>query len=124
MREALTRLGRPELIDAAELGATELATNACLHAQTPFVVSVFETAAGTVRVAVTDGSPLPPVQRDHRVLATTGRGLRLLGATGRWGVEWNVPGRPGKTVWFEPSADPSDEAFGELRADDLADLVP
>src|SRR5436309_15966583 len=35
VREALTRLGRPALIDAAELGASELATNDCLQAQTP-----------------------------------------------------------------------------------------
>ena len=36
--EELERLGRPDLVDSAELGISELVTNAILHADPPITV--------------------------------------------------------------------------------------
>ncbi|MDQ6782298.1 MAG: ATP-binding protein [Actinomycetota bacterium] len=79
---------------------SELATNAVLHARTPYTVTVSTVAPERVRVAVTDDDPSPPIANlpgsDH---ATCGRGMYMvLSLAQRWGCE-PVPG--GKTVWFE-----------------------
>jgi Histidine kinase-like ATPase domain len=78
--------------------ATELATNAIIHAQTKFSVRV-TTATFAVRVEVTDGATALPIVRepDHDTLS--GRGLHIVKAlASAWGVE----ARPGgKCVWFE-----------------------
>jgi hypothetical protein len=110
-RDSVAELGHPELVDAAVLGVSELATNAYLHTGTPYVVSVAETPEGAVRIGVSDSGASTPIQREGGLWACTGRGLRLLAATGRWGVDWNADGMPGKTVWFEPDATSS---FAEL----------
>ena len=84
-------------IDLAVLLATELATNAVIHARTPFEVAV-EVAPQEMRVEVRDGDPtLPkPVQRGEQ--AVGGRGLRMVEtAAAAWGAE---PAGPGKHVWF------------------------
>lgn len=121
VRAELQRLGRDELIESAELGVSELATNATLHARTPFTIGL-SVSGGTVRISVTDESPVVPELRHSRGLATTGRGLVLLDAAGRWGIE-PVDGGPGKTVWFEPAAQIDDDAlpaaFDFERADAL-----
>ena len=74
----LATIGRDDLADAAELGVSELVTNAILHADPPIVVRVGGTAAHP-RVEVHDNSPAPPKARsmtaDERLLATVGRGL-------------------------------------------------
>jgi hypothetical protein len=120
VRAAVTEMGHPELVDNAELGVSELATNATLHGRTPFTITVRVGVHGPVRIQVTDGSPMVPQQKRHGELATTGRGLRLLDAAGVWGVE---PSGTGKTVWFEPSRDINEAAFGELwSVSDLPDV--
>ena len=84
-----------------ELLASEVATNAVLHAETPFTVTVI--VGEVVRVEVTDANPAPPVQRRHEPLAVTGRGLEIVDrAADRWGCR--IDG-VGKTVWFELRAD-------------------
>jgi anti-sigma regulatory factor (Ser/Thr protein kinase) len=105
-RDSVARLGYPELVDAVVLAASELATNAYLHARTAFVVSVRETADGMLRIGVSDSGAATPVQRDPSLWASNGRGLRMLDATGEWGVDWNADGTAGKTVWFEPAPRP------------------
>jgi anti-sigma regulatory factor (Ser/Thr protein kinase) len=82
-----------------ELLTTELATNAVLHAHSPFTVSV-QVDQGWVRVEVTDSSPvLPPKPRLPRPDATSGRGLVLVDILAtRWGSERL---ETGKRVWFE-----------------------
>jgi hypothetical protein len=102
----LRAIGRPELLDSAELGVTELVTNACLHARTPLTLSI-RVLDHVVRIGVTDLSPRPPELRRGDPWATTGRGLRLLEGLGRWGVAVLSPPAVGKTVWFEPVADPA-----------------
>lgn len=120
VRAAVTEMGHPELLDNAELGVSELATNATLHGRTPFTISVGSGAGGPVRIQVTDGSPAIPLQKRHGEFATTGRGLRLLDACGTWGVD---PTETGKTVWFEPAPDMDDSAFaGAWSAGDVSEL--
>jgi anti-sigma regulatory factor (Ser/Thr protein kinase) len=82
----------------AVLVVSELATNAVIHARTPFSVSVrFGPAA--IRIAVTDRSGSEPVIQDVPPTALSGRGLRLVDAiAGDWGVE---PTPDGKVVWAE-----------------------
>lgn len=90
--------GPRELVDDACLVVSELATNAVLHARTPFRVAV-EPRGDAVRVVVHDGSPRRPVASDAAPGATTGRGLQIVDALSRaWGVE---PTEDGKAVWAE-----------------------
>jgi anti-sigma regulatory factor (Ser/Thr protein kinase) len=85
-----------ELIDAAELMTSELATNCVRHAQTEFEIRI--SALEEVRIEVRDtgeGSPrvLSPSAREP-----TGRGLRIVEAMSRhWGV---ICDPAGKVVWF------------------------
>jgi anti-sigma regulatory factor (Ser/Thr protein kinase) len=82
----------------AQLVVSELATNAVIHAGTPFSVAV-RSDGSAVRIAVQDWSSLQPVMRDVDPIALAGRGLRLIAAVSRsWGVEY---GPDGKTVWAE-----------------------
>ena len=78
--------------------ASEIVTNAILHARTPFSVVVTGDAV-RIRVAVRDQSAALPVKRDYASDQPTGRGLHIVEALAdRWGVE---PEGDGKTVWFE-----------------------
>lgn len=115
--EVLHGLGRDDLVESAQLGVSELVTNSCLHAATPCVVRVSSTASG-VRIEVMDESPLVPERNRRRRTAATGRGLFLVEAAGRWGVDARADGSPGKLVWFEPSPE---LASVELSADDVLD---
>jgi anti-sigma regulatory factor (Ser/Thr protein kinase) len=90
--------GPRQLIDDLCLVASELATNAVLHARTPFTVRV-EPHPDTVRVVVEDGSPRRPIASDAAPAATSGRGLAIVDAlTLEWGVQ---PAPEGKAVWAE-----------------------
>jgi hypothetical protein len=84
--------------DDALLVISELATNAVIHAGTPFSVTV-RSDGSAVRISVQDWSPMQPVMRDDNPLALSGRGLRLISMVSQaWGVEY---GPDGKTVWAE-----------------------
>jgi anti-sigma regulatory factor (Ser/Thr protein kinase) len=93
----------PAFRDAAVLGVSELVTNACLHARSEITVVVHLRADG-LRIEVADDSPARPREQQPGLMATSGRGLRLLSSFGTWGVGPPLDGRSGKTVWFEPSA--------------------
>lgn len=78
---------------------SELATNAVVHAGTPFVVRVaFDDVR--IRISVTDLRPLArATMRRFSTEATTGRGLRMVANLSEsWGVERS---RGAKTVWSE-----------------------
>ena len=79
------------------LVTSELATNATLHARTPFTVSLQEVIGG-VLLAVQDGSPSTPERVEAQVMDTHGRGLLLVDQTSH---DWGVTGGPGgsKSVW-------------------------
>ena len=107
-----------DVVEAAALLTTELATNAILHAATDFAVKV-TTDDGRVRIELTDESPALPVRRRFSTEAGTGRGLRLVEALSlRWGVE---PAAPGKTVFFEVDATPGASAPAVQFDVDLSD---
>ncbi|KUN28684.1 hypothetical protein AQJ23_07040 [Streptomyces antibioticus] len=102
VRSLLTEWELAELVDAVELGVTELVTNVVRHVpDRRCEVVVLRTTGAGVRVEVTDGSAQRPVV--HSALdpdAEGGRGLVLLGAVvDKWGVTRAAGG--GKTVWFE-----------------------
>lgn len=99
-------IGRPELVECAELGVSELVTNALLHGAPPIQVRV----RGTIehpRVEVSDGSRerpvLPaPVEDEDDLLLTFGRGLNIVArCSDAWGADIEDDG---KTVWFAPAA--------------------
>jgi hypothetical protein len=120
VREQLERCQAAGVEASAELGVSELVTNAVLHGRTPFTVAVRRTADG-VRIEVSDRSPLPPQVRRLSTFASTGRGLRLVAAvSSTWGIVAVAPeDGGGKTVWFEPVEEPSDDAFAEALLADL-----
>ena len=106
--EVCLDLGRHDLVDCAELGVSELVTNAILHGEAPMNVRVRGTAAHP-RIEVFDSSPhapsvtLPDLDPDLADLETYGRGLSLVAmAASAWGAA--IEDR-GKIVWFEPARD-------------------
>jgi MEDS: MEthanogen/methylotroph, DcmR Sensory domain/Histidine kinase-like ATPase domain len=81
-----------------QLVVSELATNAVIHAGTPFSISVSATDS-VLRISVQDWSSTRPIMGDGSPAARSGRGLRIVAAVSRdWGVEF---GLDGKTVWAE-----------------------
>jgi hypothetical protein len=82
----------------AQLVVSELATNAVVHAGTPFSVGV-RYDGSAVRISVQDWSSTQPIMRESNPHALSGRGLRLIATVSRaWGIEY---GPDGKTVWAE-----------------------
>lgn len=104
VRECSLSAGKPVDDDDLVLLASELATNAILHARTEFsvAVAVLSTDAGPVaHLEVGDGSAALPSRRPFSTSATTGRGLRLLSDLSRdWGARSSAPAA-GKTVWAD-----------------------
>jgi hypothetical protein len=100
-------IGRGDLVECAELGVSELVTNALLHAFPPLTVRVRGTREHP-RVEVRDGStevPAMPGGETHDeddLLLTFGRGLSIVArCSTAWGVEVE---EDGKVVWFVPAA--------------------
>lgn len=108
VRDACRDLGRPELTDCAQLGTSELVTNAVLHGRAPIEVRVRGTREHP-RIEVHDCStdapvmPTAPADRDHAdLLLTFGRGLHIVArASQAWGAHIEADG---KTVWFAPAS--------------------
>ncbi|MDQ4051992.1 MAG: ATP-binding protein [Actinomycetota bacterium] len=104
---------RRDLAECAELGVSELVTNALLHAAPPIHVAVRGTREHP-RVEVRDASadsPVLPPPIDHddpdALLTTFGRGLNIVArASDAWGAEIE---EEGKVVWFTPAPDFADE---------------
>jgi hypothetical protein len=100
-------IGRPELIECAELAVSELVTNALLHGAPPIQVRVRGTREHP-RVEVLDCSverpvvPLTHPDDDDDLLLTFGRGLSIVARSSEaWGAEIESEG---KVVWFSPAA--------------------
>lgn len=91
-----------EVGELAVLLVSELASNAVLHAQTPFEL-VVDNDPARLRVEVHDRNPTMPILRDYVAESVTGRGLHMVASSAdNWGFE----ARPdGKTVWFELAYD-------------------
>ncbi|MFJ3791875.1 ATP-binding protein [Kitasatospora sp. NPDC090091] len=104
LREALTFSNwPPDTIADAELALHELFVNAWKHAgsQAPLVVVLLLNR--TLRVSVTDDSPVLPEPRTSSTpYELSGRGLHLVRSlTHRFGAD---PRKNGKSVWFELDA--------------------
>lgn len=86
------------LVDPVRLVASELATNALLHARTVFSVTL--AALGeTVLLTVGDDSALVPVRRAAQAMDQTGRGLEIVDVVSlEWGMT-QADGAGSKAVW-------------------------
>lgn len=124
--ETCRDIGRDDLVECAELGVSELVTNALLHAALPLTVRV----RGTVehpRVEVHDGSlelPLMPsaVTEEDDLLLTFGRGLGIVARCATaWGVDLE---ENGKTVWFAPATEPGGEPVEGVVTGEPVDVRP
>ena len=92
------------LVEDVRLVVSELATNAMVHAQTPFLVTLLA-EAGAVRVEVRDGSHSQPVLVAALALDPGGRGVAIVKAVSRhWGV--TASGSGGKSVWADFASHP------------------
>ena len=93
-----------EVAELAVLLVSELASNAVLHARTPFEL-VVEDDGRRLRVEVHDDSSALPTLKDYVAESITGRGLHMVAASAdNWGFE-ALDG--GKCVWFELDCDSS-----------------
>ncbi|MCP3423281.1 ATP-binding protein [Nocardioides pinisoli] len=130
--DGLTSWGERGLVDAGELVASELSSNAALHAMAEFMHVTLERPSHPdpgVRVAVEDDGPvgveavLPRISGGGDLewddLDATGRGLTIVAMlAGRWGVDATTRG---KRVWadlVEPDA--VHGAFAPERAEPAA----
>jgi anti-sigma regulatory factor (Ser/Thr protein kinase) len=87
-----------EVAELAVLLVSELASNAVLHARTPFEV-VVHVDDHRVRIEVSDGDSTLPALRTYVRESITGRGLHMVAAAAHG---WGFDARPdGKVVWFE-----------------------
>jgi anti-sigma regulatory factor (Ser/Thr protein kinase) len=127
--DGLAAWGEAKLVDAAELVASELSSNAALHAMAEFMHVTLERVADDdagVRVAVEDDGPVgveavlarTPAgdDVDWDDLDATGRGLAIVAMlAGRWGVDAT---RRGKRVWADlVDPDPDHEALDPVLAE-------
>jgi len=84
------------LVDPVRLVVSELATNALLHGQTPFVVTLSR-EDDTVRVTVSDDAAWITAHVSDQVLSAGGRGLGIVNViSSDWGI---IAGVRSKTVW-------------------------
>jgi hypothetical protein len=85
------------LVDPARLVASELATNALVHAQTAFSVTL-AASNQTVQLTVRDDSLALPTRRAAQAMDLSGRGLEIVGILSRdWGTTEDGAGP--KAVW-------------------------
>jgi anti-sigma regulatory factor (Ser/Thr protein kinase) len=96
--DRLRRWRRDDLVDDAALVTTELATNAVVHGQCDFDVTIAH-RDGVVKIVVSDSSPVAPVMSELGMTSSSGRGLAIVDAlAARWGYELVDDG---KQVWAE-----------------------
>jgi anti-sigma regulatory factor (Ser/Thr protein kinase) len=102
VRTVLRDEGLDDFLDDALLLASELVTNAVVHADGPISMAI-AVDGPLVRVEVSDHT-LGTLSIDDSTPETSGRGLRLLDAlAARWGSDATPDG---KIVWFELRARP------------------
>jgi anti-sigma regulatory factor (Ser/Thr protein kinase) len=88
-----------DLVDEVALAVSELATNAVVHAGTPFSVGIRAVPAQLVRLSVRDDGPIMPAIGSSSPAAQAESGLSLVAELAScWGVESTSDG---KVVWAE-----------------------
>ena len=96
-RERFDRV-TPKCVADLVLVASELATNAIVHARTRFSVGLGLTG-GVGRIEVVDRAPNLPSGRSLALSTSNRRGLLVVATLAdSWGVEWE---EAAKTVWAE-----------------------
>lgn len=105
VRDRLEAWEAPEHLDEAVLVASELVTNAMLHARTALTLRIElrssppPAGAASVRIEVFDYNPRLPTLSPLTPEATSGRGLALIAEMATaWGMENRADG---KVVWCE-----------------------
>ncbi len=125
--DTFREIDRADLVECAELGVSELVTNALLHGSGHITVRVRGTREHP-RVEVRDESTEAPVLpsaagdgSDDDLLLTFGRGLSIVArSSDAWGAEIEDDG---KVVWFAPSADFADGDGPEGQLSDARRLA-
>jgi anti-sigma regulatory factor (Ser/Thr protein kinase) len=98
VRHVISAMGREAILDQAEVIASELATNAVIHARTPFRVAVSESTSA-VRIAVEDLSSAHPAALPPDPARIGGRGLWLVSMMA---AQWETQATTdGKNVWAD-----------------------
>ena len=126
IREQLTVMGHPELVDSAQLATSELVTNAVLHARTRITLAVSDDD-DEILIEVADTSNLRLAQTSAQTtpeggLTTVGNGLHIIGALARrWGVRER--NGQGKTVWFVPASPEELSQASPRFPPDMLDVV-
>ena len=123
-------IGRSDLTECAELGVSELVTNALLHARAPVLVRVRGTRDHP-RVEVRDSTIEPPQLpgpesesgTEEDLLPTFGRGLAIVARCSQaWGAELEGDG---KVVWFVPAQETTAHpAIGSITGLTTPDAEP
>src|SRR5262245_9075643 len=109
------RGAEPEVLEAAVLMVSELATNAVVHTSSPFDIGI-DQFDHEVRISVTDHGDGTPRLRTAGPNDTNGRGLGIVAA---FAVEWGVDHAPhSKTVWFTVPMVRSGETVGRSESNE------
>lgn len=123
VRDRLAAWEATDHVEGAVLVASELVTNAVLHARTAVTLRV-DTDGPTVRIEVFDENPRLPVAGPCPPDATSGRGLSLIAALAdAWGMENRGDG---KVVWAEigaPEPDGPDDCLDVSGADSAEEAL-
>lgn len=102
VRATLAEWDMTNFTEDALVVVSELATNAVLHARTPFRITVRVEDIATVWIEVADDNPRPPVRAADELSATSGRGLHAVVALAQ---EWGIRSEDdGKVVWAKLGA--------------------
>ncbi|MFH8518360.1 ATP-binding protein [Streptomyces gelaticus] len=113
LRSVLRVHGMRELIETAELLASELVTNAYLYSSGPYSLRLRDAGRSRVRLSVRDTDPHIPAPfrwgaQTPEELAERGRGLYLVTLYAEcWGaypMRGGLPGQGGKLLWVECAA--------------------
>jgi anti-sigma regulatory factor (Ser/Thr protein kinase) len=103
----------PNVVEAAVLMVSELATNAVVHTTSPFGIGVHR-FDHEVRISVTDHGHGTPQLRHASSTDTDGRGLGIVAA---FAIAWGVDqGADSKTVWFTLPLGPIELTSGRGEA--------
>ena len=98
VRRWLQESGAEHAFDEASLIVTELATNAVLHADSPYEVRLSR-AGGVIRIEVADGDAGTPEPQPFSDVAESGRGIVIVSAIS---ASWGIDAQPsGKVTWAE-----------------------
>lgn len=106
VRSRLESWEAADLIWDAEMVASELVTNAVLHARTQIRLRVALDST-TVRIEVFDANPRLPTVMPCSAEATSGRGLAMVTTlASSWGIEQQPDG---KVIWAQLGPPPTDQ---------------